>query len=111
MTKPAPGTAAALHDYVLELDAPHARPVLLSVLGGNISTYRRMAAAAIDRLAPHLRPTAGLAAGWTGTAALPGGDSPGAQIRRGTGPAAGALPIFGACDAAPAAAGLWHACG
>ena len=71
------GTAKAqeaTRDYVLELDAPGGAPPLLSVFGGKITTYRRLAEAALERLRPALpvlrAPT------WTATAPLPGGDFP-----------------------------------
>ncbi|HEY2132042.1 MAG TPA: glycerol-3-phosphate dehydrogenase [Acetobacteraceae bacterium] len=67
---------AATRDYVLTLDAPEGRAALLSVLGGKITTFRRLAEAAMARLAPHLPQATGLAAGWTATAGLPGGDFP-----------------------------------
>jgi glycerol-3-phosphate dehydrogenase len=60
----------ATRDYVLDLDAPQGQAPLLSVFGGKITTYRRLAESALARLAPHLpmgRP-------WTATAYLPGGD-------------------------------------
>jgi glycerol-3-phosphate dehydrogenase len=62
---------AATRDYVLELDAASDRAPLLSIFGGKITTYRRLAEAALERLAPFL-PRCGPA--WTSTAALPGGD-------------------------------------
>jgi glycerol-3-phosphate dehydrogenase len=65
---------AATRDYVLELDAPPGRAALLSVFGGKITTYRRLAEAALDRLAPHLPSAARQRAGWTRQAPLPGGD-------------------------------------
>ena len=66
---------AVTRDYVLNLDAPEGQPVLLNVFGGKITTYRRLAEAAMARLAPHLP---GNAANdrWTEDAALPGGDFP-----------------------------------
>ena len=67
---------AATRDYVLTLDAPAGEPALLSIYGGKITTSRRLAEAALARLAPHLPPRPGRPAGWTGTAALPGGDFP-----------------------------------
>ncbi|HQT74372.1 MAG TPA: glycerol-3-phosphate dehydrogenase [Acidiphilium sp.] len=67
---------AATRDYVLEMDAPADGPALLSVFGGKITTYRRLAESVLDRLAPHLPAAAGKAKGWTGHAALPGGDFP-----------------------------------
>jgi len=65
---------AATRDYVLELDAPSTGAPLLSIFGGKITTYRRLAEAALDRLAPFLPPSVRQRAGWTATTALPGGD-------------------------------------
>ena len=62
---------AATRDYVLELDAPGGGAPVLNIFGGKITTFRRLAEAALDKLAPHLGP---LAPRWTATAALPGGD-------------------------------------
>ncbi|MEO8313586.1 MAG: glycerol-3-phosphate dehydrogenase C-terminal domain-containing protein, partial [Pseudomonadota bacterium] len=46
---------------------------LLSIFGGKITTYRRLAEAALARLAPHI----GVALrSWTDSAPLPGGDLP-----------------------------------
>jgi glycerol-3-phosphate dehydrogenase len=64
----------ATRDYVLSLDAPEGQAPVLSVYGGKITTYRRLAEAALKKLQPHL-PAAG-APGWTGKEALPGGDFP-----------------------------------
>jgi glycerol-3-phosphate dehydrogenase len=58
-------------DYRFELNAEPGRPALLTVLGGKLTTYRRLAEAGLAMLAPHLPPM-GLA--WTATATLPGGD-------------------------------------
>jgi glycerol-3-phosphate dehydrogenase len=60
----------ATRDYVLELEAPPASAPLLSVFGGKITTYRKLAEAALEKLASHLT----IAAPWTANAALPGGD-------------------------------------
>jgi glycerol-3-phosphate dehydrogenase len=65
---------ATTRDYVLELDATPGGAALLSVFGGKITTYRRLAEAALDRLGPHLPPQARHRAGWTRHAPLPGGD-------------------------------------
>ena len=65
---------AATREYVLELDAPAGSPPLLSVFGGKITTYRRLAEAALAKVGPHLPQPVGLAQGWTGTTVLPGGD-------------------------------------
>jgi glycerol-3-phosphate dehydrogenase len=65
---------AASRDYVLEMDEKPGAAPLLSVIGGKITTYRRLAEAVLERLAEHLPLRQGLAAGWTGTAPLPGGE-------------------------------------
>jgi len=65
--------AAATRDYVLELDAPPACAPLLSIFGGKITTYRRLAEAALERLAPFLPSFSRRRAGWTAFTALPGG--------------------------------------
>ena len=59
-------------DYALEPGGSAASP-LLSIYGGKLTTYRRLAERVLERLAPHL-PAMGPA--WTATAALPGGDLP-----------------------------------
>jgi glycerol-3-phosphate dehydrogenase len=63
---------AATRDYVFELDTPGGAP-LLSIYGGKITTYRRLAEEALERLEPYLR-SSKAKQGWTGKAALPGGD-------------------------------------
>ena len=65
---------ATTRDYVLELDATPDGAALLSMFGGKITTYRRLAEAALERLAPYLPSRARHRAGWTGHAPLPGGD-------------------------------------
>ena len=60
----------ATRDYVLELSGS---PPVLSVFGGKITTHRRLAEAAMVRLAPYFP---GLRGPWTTDAALPGGDFP-----------------------------------
>ena len=65
---------AATRDYVLELDAPDGSPALLSVFGGKITTYRRLAEAVLKKLQPHLPAPKGNAEGWTGQTPLPGGE-------------------------------------
>ncbi|GJD49888.1 D-erythritol 1-phosphate dehydrogenase [Methylobacterium crusticola] len=64
----------ATRDYVLALDAPQGQPAMLSVFGGKITTYRRLAEAALERLKDHLPAAHG--ASWTGSATLPGGNFP-----------------------------------
>jgi glycerol-3-phosphate dehydrogenase len=59
-------------DYVLSLDRPDARAPLLSVFGGKITTYRRLAEDALEKLAG-IFPDWRRQAGWTATRPLPGG--------------------------------------
>jgi len=59
-------------DYKLELEGDEGRAPLLTVYGGKITTYRRLAEAALDKIAAHL--TSGPA--WTARSHLPGGDFP-----------------------------------
>jgi glycerol-3-phosphate dehydrogenase len=67
----------ATRDYVLKLDGGGDRAPLLSIFGGKITTYRRLAEAALEQLLPHVPPAhPGRPAGWTGRESLPGGDFP-----------------------------------
>ncbi len=66
----------ATRDYVLTLEALSGQGALLSVFGGKITTYRRLAESALEKLTPHLPPSRGKPAGWTAHAPLPGGDFP-----------------------------------
>ncbi|HUN48316.1 MAG TPA: glycerol-3-phosphate dehydrogenase C-terminal domain-containing protein, partial [Stellaceae bacterium] len=80
----AANASAVTRDYVLILDAPPGSAPLLSVLGGKITTYRRLAEAALDRLRPAFPMMPG---GWTDRTPLPGGDLAGGDVA----PAAEAL--------------------
>jgi len=60
---------AATRDYVFELDTPGGAPIL-SVFGGKITTYRRLAEHALEKLSRYL----GDGKSWTRDAPLPGGD-------------------------------------
>lgn len=66
----------ATRDYMLTLDAPGGAAPLLSVFGGKITTYRRLAEAVLDKLGPLLPEALKKPKGWTGGEALPGGDFP-----------------------------------
>lgn len=60
-------------DYVFDIDAQPNMAPLLSVFGGKLTTYRRLAEHALAELLPHL----GLAnRAWTRGAVLPGGELP-----------------------------------
>lgn len=56
-------------DYHLEVSQARGAP-LLTVLGGKLTTYRRLAETALDMLRPHF---ADMGRAWTATAPLPGG--------------------------------------
>ncbi len=63
----------ATRDYSFTLTGQGDAPRLLSVFGGKITTYRRLAEAALHRLAPVFP---GMGRAWTSGAPLPGGDFP-----------------------------------
>ena len=63
--------SAMTRDYVFDIEAGEGHPAVLSVFGGKITTYRRLAEHAMEKLRPLLP---GLSGPWTGTAPLPGGD-------------------------------------
>jgi glycerol-3-phosphate dehydrogenase len=65
---------AATRDYVLDLD--ETGPPLLSIFGGKITTYRRLAQHALDKLARHLPPNFLAHRNWSSQVPLPGGDFP-----------------------------------
>ncbi len=65
--------AAVTRDYVLKLEtgSEPLQPPLLSIFGGKITTYRKLAEAALAQLAPFF-PT--MKPAWTRTVPLPGGN-------------------------------------
>lgn len=64
-------------DYVLQVDGYAHEAPLLSVFGGKITTYRRLAEHALEKLQPWFP---GMRASWTGNAPLPGGEIGGGDI-------------------------------
>lgn len=58
-------------DYELEVQVPEPGCVLLNVFGGKLTTYRRLAEHALEKLSDHFPR---MTAGWTHDAPLPGGD-------------------------------------
>lgn len=67
----AKSATAATRDYVLSLDTSGAP--LLNVFGGKITTYRRLAESALEKLGPCFPQSTGK---WTAGVAMPGGDFP-----------------------------------
>jgi glycerol-3-phosphate dehydrogenase len=76
----AKSATAATRDYVLSVDDNG--PALLNVFGGKITTYRKLAEAAVAKIAPHLGLTKG---NWTAGVPLPGGDFPVGDVAKLTG--------------------------
>lgn len=71
--------SAVTRDYQLELDAPAGEAPLLSVFGGKITTFRKLAEEAVDQLGRALdRPEPA----WTAGVPLPGGDIAQANFER-----------------------------
>ena len=66
----ASSATAATRDYTLKVESVDGAP-LLNVFGGKITTYRRLAESALDKIAPSFP---GLSGTWTAGVALPGGD-------------------------------------
>lgn len=64
-------------DYAFDMDASEGLAPMLSVFGGKLTTYRKLAEHALSKLLPVMqmnRP------GWTRGATLPGGDIPGGDL-------------------------------
>jgi glycerol-3-phosphate dehydrogenase len=66
--------SAVTRDYVFDCDG---EPPLLSVFGGKITTYRKLAEHALQKLKPFFPAMKG---DWTAKSALPGGDFPNADF-------------------------------
>lgn len=65
--------SAVTRDYFLEVEDEQGAAPILSVFGGKITTYRRLAEHALQKLKPYFP---GLKPDWTAHAPLPGGDFP-----------------------------------
>jgi len=87
----------ATRDFALELDGGRGEAPLLSIVGGKITTYRRVAEEALRRLLPLLPRPAGPP--WTRGAALPGGDFPCGDRDRLARELAAVAPFLGAATA------------
>jgi glycerol-3-phosphate dehydrogenase len=85
--------SAVTRDYVFDIDSASGvtggatdggtdggTAPLLSIFGGKITTYRKLAEHALDRLLPRLGPGRRSRPAWTERATLPGGDLPGADF-------------------------------
>ncbi len=63
---------AATRDYTIKVNETAGAP-MLNIFGGKITTYRRLAESAMDKIVPFFPGTPGK---WTAGVALPGGDFP-----------------------------------
>ncbi|HEX5612606.1 MAG TPA: glycerol-3-phosphate dehydrogenase [Burkholderiales bacterium] len=63
--------SAVTRDYTLRVDDDEGKAPVLSVFGGKITTYRRLAEHALEKLAPYFP---GKGAAWTERSPLPGSD-------------------------------------
>jgi len=71
--------SAVTRDYIFDIDAPDGAAPMLSIFGGKITTYRKLAEHALEKLSPFLPHMTGP---WTQDAPLPGGDIPDADFPR-----------------------------
>lgn len=69
--------SAMTRDYAFDIDAPEGAAPLLTIYGGKLTTYRKLAQHALRKVLPRLgrEPRK-----WTSGAPLPGGDMPGADF-------------------------------
>jgi glycerol-3-phosphate dehydrogenase len=63
----------ATRDYVLRVNGGDGQAPILNIFGGKITTYRRLAEAALEKLKPFFP---AMKAPWTAGAPMPGGDFP-----------------------------------
>ena len=75
----AKNASAVTRDYVLDVEGGAGQPALLSVFGGKITTYRKLAEHALEKLLPVMDRPVGES--WTAGEALPGGDMTEAYFR------------------------------
>ena len=66
----ADSNSTVTRDYVFELDADDGAAPILSIYGGKITTFRKLAEHALEKLSDHLP----MREAWTKDAPLPGGD-------------------------------------
>jgi glycerol-3-phosphate dehydrogenase len=85
--------AAVTRDYELDVEQAAGGAPLLSVVGGKITTFRRLAEAALEKLHPLI---GGSAHRWTATAPLPGAALPAGDLAKFTQDAERRWPAFAA---------------
>ncbi|TMV93226.1 glycerol-3-phosphate dehydrogenase [Thioclava sp. BHET1] len=87
----ASSATAATRDYTLTLETEGGAP-LLNIFGGKITTYRRLAESALEKVAAQLP---GVSGPWTAGVALPGGDFAVGDVTRLTADLQRAYPFLG----------------
>jgi len=71
--------SAVSRDYVIDVAGSEQQAMALTILGGKITTYRRLAEHALGLLLPQFPAMRGA---WTARSPLPGGDFPGSDFAR-----------------------------
>jgi glycerol-3-phosphate dehydrogenase len=71
--------SAVTRDYVFDLDGAPGQAPVLSIFGGKITTFRKLAEHALEELKPYFP---AMKPAWTETAKMPGGDMPDADFDR-----------------------------
>jgi D-erythritol 1-phosphate dehydrogenase len=69
--------SAVTRDYAFDIDAPDGQAAMLSIFGGKITTYRKLAEHALEKLSSYFPQVTGP---WTEHAPLPGGNIPDADF-------------------------------
>lgn len=69
--------SAVTRDYVFDVSDDNGQAPLLSVFGGKITTYRKLAEHGLEKLKPYFSRMGG---SWNASVPLPGGDMPGADF-------------------------------
>ena len=87
---------AATRDYVLREEAPSGGAPLISVFGGKITTYRRLAERALEKIGAHI---GAKGPAWTAASRLPGGDFEPQAFDAGVAALARDYPFIGAVTA------------
>ncbi len=88
----ASSATAATRDYTLKVDSSSGAP-MLNIFGGKITTYRRLAESALEKIGAHLDLNKG---SWTAGVPLPGGDFPVDGVERLIAELRGAYPFLDA---------------
>ncbi|HZH53178.1 MAG TPA: glycerol-3-phosphate dehydrogenase [Microvirga sp.] len=71
--------SAVTRDYVFDLDGAPGQAPVLSIFGGKITTFRKLAEHALEELKPYFP---AMKPAWTEAAKMPGGDMPDADFDR-----------------------------